>query len=116
MNKLLMLLICVASLFFSAFADAQEAGTWMVKAGYAYFDPIVGSGDLSASSIPGVRVDVDPAHTEIITAAYMFSDHISAEIYGGVPLKHSMKAAGALQGAGVIGTVGVFQLRPFSKG
>jgi outer membrane protein len=50
-------------------------------------------------------VDVGTAHTEIITATYLFTDNISAELYGGVPVKHDMYGAGAIQGVGVIGTV-----------
>lgn len=89
----------------SAGVAAQEAGTIMVKVGYAYFDPIVGSGDLSPPSLPGSKVDVGTAHTFIVTATYMFTDNLSAEFYGGVPVKHDMIAAGSIQGAGVIGTV-----------
>jgi len=105
MKNIVKLLGCALLLTMSAGAVAQEAGSVMIKAGYAYFDPIVGSGDMSAPSIPGVKVNVDPAHTEIITAVYMFTDHISAEFYGGVPVKHNMTAAGSIAGAGVIGTV-----------
>jgi len=89
----------------SSGAMAQEAGTIMVKIGYAYFDPVVGSGDLSAPSLPGTTVDVGTAHTAIFTASYMITDNISAELYGGVPLKHDMVGTGAIQGVGVIGTV-----------
>jgi outer membrane protein len=105
MKNIVKLLGCMLLLTASAGTMAQEAGTWAAKIGYAYIDPIVGSGDLSAPSIPGVKVNVDPAHTEIITGTYMFTDNWSAEFYGGVPLKHNMVAAGSIQGAGVIGTV-----------
>ena len=105
MKKMVKLLSSAALLTFSAGVMAQEAGSIMVKAGYAYFDPIVSSDDLSPPSIPGVKVNVSPAHTEIITATYMFTDHLSAEFYGGIPLKHKISAAGSMQGAGVIGTV-----------
>ncbi len=99
------LLGCALALSVSAGAMGQEAGTMMVKAGYAYFDPIVGSGDLSAPSLPGSKVDVGTADTIIVTGTYMITDHYSAELYLGVPLKHTMYAAGAIQGAGEIGTV-----------
>lgn len=105
MKNIVKLLGCMLVLTASTGVMAQEAGTWAGKIGYAYFEPVVGSGDLSAPSIPGVKVNVDPAHTEIITATYMFTDNWSAELYGGVPLKHNMVAAGSIKGAGVIGTV-----------
>ncbi len=105
MKNIIKSLSCALLLSLSAGAIAQEAGTVMVKVGYAYFDPIVGSGDLSAPTLPGVKVNVGTADTVIFTATYMFTDHLSAEFYGGVPLKHNMYAAGSVQGAGVIGTV-----------
>lgn len=105
MNNLTKLLSCAALLSVSTGVLAQEAGTVMVNAGYAYFVPVVGSSDLSASSLPGTKVDVGNAHTEILTATYMFTDNISAQLYGGVPLKHDMLGAGAIKGVGVIGTV-----------
>ena len=105
MKNIFKLLGSALLLTMSAAVVAQEAGTIMVKAGYAYFEPVVGSGNLSEPSTPDVKVNVEPAHTEIITATYMFTDNISAEFYGGIPLKHNMVAAGSLQGAGVIGTV-----------
>jgi len=105
MKNLVKLLGSALFMTMSALVMAQEAGTWEAKIGVAYFDPIVGSGDLSAPSIGGVKVDVNPATTAILTATYMFTDHISAELYGGIPLKHNMVAAGSLQGVGVIGTV-----------
>jgi len=105
MEKIVKLLGCALILSISAGVMAQEAGTMMVKAGYAYFDPIVGSGNLSAPSLPGTKVDVGTADTIIITGTYMITDHFSAELYGGVPVKHKMYAAGAIQGAGEIGAV-----------
>jgi len=105
MKKVVKLLACALLFSVGAGAMAQEAGTMMAKAGYAYFDPIVGSGDLSAPSLPGTKVDVGAADTIIVTGTYMITDHFSAELYLGVPLKHKMYAAGAIQGAGEIGTV-----------
>jgi len=105
MKKIVKLLGCGLLLSVSAAAYSQEAGTIMVKAGYAYFDPIVGSGDLSAPALPGTKVNVGTADTLIITGTYMFTDNLSAEFYGGAPVKHNMYGAGAIQGVGVIGTV-----------
>jgi outer membrane protein len=105
MKNIVKFLGCALALSVSAGAMAQEAGSIMAKVGYAYFDPIVGSGDLSAPSLPDTKVNVGTAHTFIFTGTYMFTDNISAELYGGVPLKHDMYAAGSIQGAGKIGTV-----------
>jgi len=105
MKNTVKLLGCALLLCASAGVKAQEAGTFMFKVGFAHFDPIVGSGDLSAPSLPNTKVDVGTANTGIFTLAYMFTDHLSAEIYGGVPVKHTMYGAGAIQGVGAIGTV-----------
>jgi outer membrane protein len=85
--------------------QAQTAGTMMVKVGYSYFDPQVSSGTMSAPSLPQTKVDVGGAGTLLLSGTYMYTDHISAEFYAGLPLKHNMFAAGSIQGAGVIGTV-----------
>ncbi|PRC95045.1 OmpW/AlkL family protein [Solimicrobium silvestre] len=105
MKKIVKLMGCALLLSASAGAMAQEAGTIMVKAGYAYFDPVVSSGNLSAPSLPGTKMDVGTAGTLLLTGTYMFTDHISAEFYGGIPLKHDIYGAGSIQGVGVIGTV-----------
>lgn len=105
MKNIIKLLSCALLLTAGTSVLAQQAGSVMVKVGYAYVEPIVGSGDLSASSLPGTKVDVGNAHTEILTATYMITDNISAELYGGVPVKHNMLGAGAIKGVGVIGTV-----------
>ena len=86
-------------------AMAQTVGSYMVKAGYSYFSPQVSSGNMSAPSLPGTQVDVNSAGTLLLSGTYMYTDHISAEFYLGLPLKHKLVAAGSIQGAGVIGTV-----------
>ena len=105
MIKIVRLIGCALLLSLSAAATAQEAGTVMVKAGYVYFQPVVSSGTLSAPSLPGSQVNVGNADTLLLAASYMFTDHISAEFYAGIPLKHDLYGAGSLHGVGVIGTV-----------
>lgn len=86
--------------------DARaQAGTWLVKAGVNNIAPKVKSGDLSAPSLPGSKVDVDDATSAILTATYMLDDNTSLEFYAGLPYKHDILGAGALAGAGKIATV-----------
>jgi outer membrane protein len=89
----------------SSAAMAQSAGTWMVKGGVNNISPQVKSGDLSAPSLPNSQVDVKSATAAILTAAYMLTDETSLEFYAGLPYKHDIVGAGALSGAGKLGSV-----------
>jgi outer membrane protein len=86
-------------------ANAQSARTWFLKGGINTITPVVSSGDLSASSLPGTRVDVKSATSLIVTATYMVTDNVSVEAYGGLPYEHEVVGAGALANVGKLGTV-----------
>lgn len=86
-------------------AYAQSAGMWMVKGGYNQIIPRVSSGNLTAPSLPGAKVDVGHATGVIFTIAYMLTDNLSAELFLGTPYKHDLVGEGALQGVGKIGTI-----------
>lgn len=86
-------------------ASAQSAGSWLFKAGINNIDPKVSSGDLSPPSLPGTHIDVRSATSLILTAAYMVTDAVSVEFYAGLPYKHEVVGAGAIQGVGKLGTI-----------
>lgn len=86
-------------------AQAQSAGTWMVKAGVNNIAPQVKSGDLSAPSLPGTRIDVTEKTSVILTATYMLTDAWSVEAFAGLPYKHDIVGDGAIAGAGKIGSL-----------
>lgn len=86
-------------------ASAQRAGQWMVKLGVNQIDPQVTSSDLSPPSQPGSKIDVEAATSLIFTAAYMFTDNWSAELYAGLGYKHDVVGAGTVAGVGRLGTV-----------
>jgi outer membrane protein len=86
-------------------ASAQSAGTMSVKIGYNQIMPQVRSGDLSAPSFPGTKIDVEEAGAPIFTLSYMFTDHVSAEFYAGLGSKHDVVGDGAITGVGKIGLV-----------
>ena len=86
-------------------AQAQSAGTWLIKFGANQIAPDVQSGDLTAPSAPGSRVDVKADIEAIGSFAYMYSDHVSFEGYFGMPYKHDVMGAGAMADVGRIGQV-----------
>jgi outer membrane protein len=88
-----------------AAACAQSAGTVMVKIGINQITPQVTSGDLSAPSQPGTKVDVKAATGAILTGTYMLTDNVSLEAYVGSAYKHEMDGAGAIAGVGKLGSV-----------
>jgi outer membrane protein len=81
-------------------AVAQTKSVWSVKAGYNYFFPQVRSGDITG--VPGGKVDVGDGGAPFVSAAYMFSDHVSAELGFGVPPKLDIKGRGTIEQAGKI--------------
>lgn len=97
--------VLCGTLAVSAAASAQTAGSWLIKLGYNRITPQVSSGNMSAPSLPGTKMDVESASAAILTGAYMFTDNISAELYLGTPYKHDVVGDGAIGGVGKMGTV-----------
>jgi outer membrane protein len=86
-------------------AEAQSAGSWMVRAGATRIKPNVDSGDLTAPSFPGTKADIraDTQFSGGIT--YMLTDNVSIDVPLALPYKHELDGAGAIQGVGKIGEV-----------
>jgi outer membrane protein len=105
LTTMLKILMAGAAICASTAASAQTAGTWLVKLGYNNIAPKVSSDNMSASSLPGTKADVGSASSVTLTGAYMFTDHISSELYIGLPYKHNIYGDGAIKGTGQIGTV-----------
>jgi outer membrane protein len=101
-NKLaLVAVLCVAG----GAAMAQSKGSWLIKAGANHIAPQVKSGDLSAPSLPGTKIDVEAATAAILTATYMLTDAWSVEFYAGLPYEHDVVGDGAIKGVGKLGSV-----------
>ena len=98
-------LLGTALAFAAGSGTAQSAGHWMLKGGFNGIAPQGKSDDLSAPSLPGSKVEVKSANSLIATATYMFTDHLSVEIYAGLPYQHDIVGAGVLDGLGKIGSV-----------
>ena len=96
---------CLGLLGIGTMTYAQTAGTWMVKGGYNRILPQINSGDLSAPSLPGTKMDTRGANAVIVTGAYMITDNISVELYLGAPYQHDLIGDGAIKHIGKFGTV-----------
>lgn len=106
MNKTLLHAGLLAALALTATcASAQRAGIAMFKVGVNQISPQVSSGDLSAPSLPGTKIDVDAATSLIFTGTFMITDNVSAELYAGLGYKHDVVGAGGIKGVGKLGTV-----------
>ena len=98
-------LVAGAALCGAGAAHAQVAGDVMVQLGWDKIMPKVKSGDLSAPSLPGSKIDIKSASALFLTATYMVTNDISVEVLGGLPYKHDVVGAGSVSGLGKIGSV-----------
>ena len=96
-------------------AQAQSAGSWMVRAGATQISPQVRSGDLTAPSFTGTKVDVlsDTQLSGGIT--YMVTDHWAVDVPLALPFKHDTVGAGAIAGVGKIGQVKALPITVFAQ-
>ena len=98
-------LVAGAALCGAGAAHAQVAGDVMVQLGWDKIMPKVKSGDLSAPSLPGSKIDIKSASALFLTATYMVTNDISVEVLGGLPYKHDVVGAGSVSSLGKIGSV-----------
>lgn len=94
---------CVAGLFASEAANAQSAGSWLVRAGAVRIAPKVDSGDLSAPAFPGTKADVDSNTQFGGGVTYMWTDNFAIDLPLSTPFKHDINGDGAIAGVGKIG-------------
>lgn len=100
-----LLALVAGAVGFSSATQAQSAGSWLVKAGVVNVAPQVSSGDLSAPSLPGTKIDVKSATTALFTVTYMMTDNWSAELVMGWPPRHDIEGDGAIKGSGKLGSI-----------
>jgi outer membrane protein len=86
-------------------AHAQSAGSVLLRAGATSIQPKTESGDLSAPSLAGTKIDVGSDTQLSGGITYMVSDNISVDLPVAMPFKHEIVGAGAIAGAGKIGEV-----------
>ena len=86
-------------------AHAQAAGQVLVQLGWNKIVPHVESGDLSAPSLPGSKINIKSASALYATLTYMITDNISIEGLGGLPYKHNVDGAGSVAAVGKISSI-----------
>lgn len=96
-------------------ASAQSAGTWQARLGAINIAPSVSSGDLGPPSMPGSKIDVDSATQLGGGITYMVTDHIAVDVPLSLPFKHTIKGAGAVGGAGELGTTKALPVSVFAQ-
>lgn len=98
-------LLIPAVLACAAAAQAQTAGTWMVRGGATKITPNVSSGDLTAPSLAGTKSSVGSSTRLSGGITYMWDNNISFDLPVAVPFEHDISGDGAIAGAGKIATV-----------
>ncbi len=88
----------------AAVSAQQSAGTWAVSVGYNNISPHE-TDALSAPSIPDSKTKPGSDGQPVLNIIYNFDDHISALLGLGTPYTHDLYGAGALSGAGKLGTL-----------
>ena len=94
-----------AALFAASMAQAQTAGTLMLRGGASRITPNVDSGDLSAPAIGGTKIDVRSSTRMSAGLTYMLTDNVSIDAPLALPFTLELDGAGAIAGVGKIGEV-----------
>ena len=94
-----------AGLLATTGASAQSAGSLMLRLGATKIKPNVTSGDLTAPSFAGTKVDIR-SNTQLGGGlTYMLTDNFAIDVPLALPFKHDIVGAGAIAGVGKIGEV-----------
>mgnify|MGYP000010428153 FL=1 len=96
--------LAALALVAGAAAQAQSAGSWMVRAGGIGLYPQVSSGNLSPPAWPNTQTDVSSDWTLGGGITYMITDNWSVDVPVALPFTHTLTGAGAIAGVGTIGT------------
>jgi outer membrane protein len=83
-------------------AMAQKAGSYSASIGATQISPSVGSGNLSAPSLPGTQVGISSNAQLTGAVNYMVTDNIAVHVPIGFGFKHAINGAGAIAGVGKI--------------
>ncbi|MDL0430776.1 OmpW family outer membrane protein [Marinobacter sp. TBZ242] len=114
MSRTFTLSVLAAGILAAApFAQAYEAGDFLVRLGPAHVAPDDSSSDLAFAgkgplagqnlALPGTGVAVDSNTQFGITATYMVTPHIGVGILGATPFKHDINGADSLGSFGKLG-------------
>ena len=104
-NRVATAAVCLAGLALAGAAQAQSAGSIIVRAGATQIKPDVTSGDLTAPSFAGTQADIKANTQPTAGITYMLTDAISLDLPLAAGFKHEIVGAGAIDGVGKIGEV-----------
>jgi outer membrane protein len=104
-NNFVKLLVAAGLLAAANGAMAQSKGQVTVSVGITHLMPKVESGPISAPALPNSLAEVSKETTPMVLLTYGVTDNISVETAIGIPYKHKLYGAGAIQGTGQLGTV-----------
>jgi outer membrane protein len=99
------LLLIPALLAGAVAAQAQTAGTWMVRGGGTTITPNVSCGDLGAPSLAGTKASINSSTRVSGGITYMLDSNISIDVPVAVPFQHDISGDGAVLGVGKIADV-----------
>lgn len=114
-NKVVKMLVLAGAFGVASAASAQSAGQWTAAVGANKITPHVTSGDISAPALPHSQGDVDSNTQPVLVVTYSFTDNFSLEGAIGTPYKHNIYGAGAIAGAGKLGSVEVLPPTLFAQ-
>lgn len=106
------MLVAAAS---QAQAQAQTAGSWLVRGGLTHISPDVTSGDLSTPTFSGTKSDVGSSTRLSGGVTYMYTDHFAVDLPLVLPFKHRLTGDGAIAGVGKIGEVKALPITLFAQ-
>lgn len=96
-------------------AHAQAAGTRLIRFGATQISPQVTSGDMTAPSFANTKTDVGKDTQLSGGVTFMYTDHLSFDIPVALPFTHQLHGAGALAGAGQLGSVKALPFTVFGQ-
>jgi len=113
--KALLLALASVALCSPGLAQAQSAGSIILRGGVTQIAPDVKSGDLTAPSFPGTKADIksDTQPTGGIT--WMWSDNVAFDLPIALGFKHDIVGDGAIAGVGKIGEVRALPFTLFAQ-
>jgi outer membrane protein len=88
-------------------AQAQSAGSIVVRGGATQIRPDVTSSDLTAPAPTGTKADIKAASQVSGGITYMLTDHVAIDLPLALPFEHEIVGDGAIAGVGKIGEVKV---------
>jgi outer membrane protein len=107
--------LLASSLAAAGAAQAQTAGTWMLRGGVTHLMPDVDSGNMTAPSLPNTQIDVGNDTRLSGGVTYMLTNNWAIDLPLALPFKHDIVGAGAIAGAGTLGTVKALPITVFMQ-